>query len=519
VRRAWRRDPCRVSVPMAVVTSPPPAVRVGFTRTQLLGLVLGPLVLLFFVAIPPVEPITELGMSRTGLLAFAVVWWVTMPVPLAVTTLTALAIGVIMGALTSDQAFAPPNNWVIWFTIGAFGLGAALDATGFNRRFALTLLSLPWVKGQPHRFLFMFLLSATLLSGIVANTVVTVVWLSLAITIYRSLNIEKGHSFAELNTLTICWGANIGGASTPVGTGSNPVALAMIATATGTTLTFLQWTMVGFPIALVLAGSTYFVLRYVASADTSAFERPETMELIESERRKLGPMPSPERRALMWMGVAVGLWLIPDMARFLASPETAAEVASRFGLVVPALLIPMAMCLTPSGDPARPYVLTWQDWAKGVDWGMVIFLGGIMAIGAAVGAAETGLPEFLRVTLEPTAAGLPEYIFVFVLTLGVILVTSAISNLVSLTIFMPLGLTLSESLGIGSPLALGLILAIGPSLAYLLPSGTTTNAIIAGSGYLRVSTMLRLGIVMVVLHAFLLTVIGYPFAKLLLVGW
>ncbi len=492
------------------------SVASGLSRTQLVGLLSGPLVLAALFLTPPPAPITDLGMARIGLLAFAVVWWVTTPVPLAVTTLAALAAGVLFGALTLDAAFAPPNNWVIWFTIGAFGMGAALEATGFNRRFALALLGSNWVRGQPHRFLFMFVLSATIMSGLVANTVVAVVWLSLAITIYEALGVEKGHSFAELNTLGICWGANIGGAVTPLGTSSNPVAIALIAGATGTTVTFLQWTIIGSVLALVLFGSTFLVLRYLTNADTSAFARPETVAFIDAERRKLGPMPMAERRALSWIGVALALWLVPDLARFLAPPEFAVGVANQFGLVVPALLVPVAMCLTPTGDPTRRFVLTWEEWKRGVDWGMVIFLAGIMSLGAAVGADDTGIPAFLRDALEPSLVGLSEYVFVFVLVLGLILVTSAISNLVSLSIFMPLGLTLSASLEIGSPIAVGMVLGIGPSLAYLLPSGTTTNAIIAGSGYLRIATMLRLGIVVVVLHAFLLTVVGYPLARALL---
>lgn len=489
---------------------------VGLTGVQLTGLVLGPLALAAFVAAPAPAPVTDVGMVRIGLLAFAVIWWITTPVSLAMTAITALAAGVALGGLSIDEAFAPANNWVIWFTIGAFGLGAALDATGFNRRFALSLLGSRWARGHPHRFLFMFLISATLLSAIVVNTVIAVVWLSLALTIYRAVGVERGDRFAELNALTICWGANIGGTTTPVAHGSNPVAIAMVATATGTTITFLQWTMVGLPMALVFAASTFFVLRYLARADTSAFARPETVDLIDNELRKLGPMPPSERRALMWMAVAVVLWMVPDFGRFLLPPDMAALVAGRMNLAVPALLVPVAMCMTRGGDDRRRYVLTWQEWVAGVDWGMIIFLGGILSLGAAIGAADTGIPEYLRNGLEPMLAGLSEYLFVFVLLLGLILLTSAISNLVSLTIFMPVGLTLSATFDIGSPLAIGMVIGIGLSLAYLLPSGTTTNAIVAGSGYLRVGTMARLGMIVVLLHTFLLTVVGYPLAKLVL---
>ena len=56
-------------------------------------------------------------------------------------------------------------------------------------------------------------------------------------------------------------------------------------------------------------------------------------------------------------------------------------------------------------------------------------------------------------------------------------------------------------MGIGDPLALGVVLGIAASLAYALPSGTTTNAIVAGTGWLRIGMMARIGTLLVLLHA------------------
>ena len=139
-----------------------------------------------------------------------------------------------------------------------------------------------------------------------------------------------------------------------------------------------------------------------------------------------------------------------------------------------------------------------------------------MGLGTAVGEEVTGLPEYIRAALQPSLGQLSEYTFVLIMCAGVILVTSVISNMVTLAIFLPLGLTLSQSLGIAEPVALGVVLGMGPSLDYLLPSGTTTNAIVAGSGYLRVSTMIRHGTILYFVHTLLLAFVGYPLAKLVL---
>ncbi|MBI2219744.1 MAG: anion permease [Acidobacteria bacterium] len=466
--------------------------------------------------LPPPAPITEVGMARLGLLAFAVIWWVATPLPAAFTTLAMLAAGVLSGALSLAGAFAHSNSWLLWFVIGTFGLGAALDATGVNRRFALALLDVRWVRGHPVRFMTMFLISATLMSGVMANTVVAVVWLSLAVKIYELLKIDHADPLVEANTLGIAWAANIGGLITPVGNGTNAPTIGLVAAATGTTVTFLQWTAIGSGLALLLMASAIALLWLAVPHGSGTLGGPHLSDHISAERRRLGPMPVAERRALAWVGVAVALWFAPDAARMLLSPDIAAIAQSRLHLTVPALLVPLGMCLTPVPDPKRRFVLTWEEWLRGVDWSLVLFIGGVMALGIAVGEEATGVPGYVRNTLEPLLGHLPETMFVLILCGAVILVTSVISNMVTLAIFVPLGLTLSSSLGVGDPAALGIILGMGTSLAHLLPSGTTTNAIVAGSGFLRVRTMVRHGALLFLLHTLLLALVGYPLAKLVL---
>jgi sodium-dependent dicarboxylate transporter 2/3/5 len=468
-----------------------------------------------FHLLPPVPPITPVGMARIGVMGLAIVWWLTGAMPLAVTTLAALTLGVLTGAMTLTEAFGAPTYWILWFVIGAFGLAAALESTGFNRRFALAFLNAPFVKGRPFRFLCMFLLSASLMSGLMANTVVCAVWLSLATTVYATLGLRKGDSFAEANTMGIAWAANIGGIATPVGTATNPVAIAMIAAATGHTVGFLTWTVIGTLTSLLLMGTVFLAMGLILRPDMSSIARPETLAFLEEEQRRLGPMTVAEKLSLAWTGVAILLWFLPDLANYVA-PEVGTVLSARLGLVIPALLVPIAMCLTPLRSSESGYLLTWDIWARQVNWGMVVFIGGVLALGTGVGVPETGIPQFLMQTFEPILGGLPEYAFVFVLMLAVILATGVMSNLVCVSIFVPLGLTLSTGLGIGSPLAIGVLLGIGPSLDYLLPSGTTTNAMVAGSGWMRVGVMLRLGLVVALVHALVTTFFSYPLAKAIL---
>ena len=514
LRQAQTQKTSTVPVPADRVTPASAASALSLWRT--IGLVLGVVVLVWLHIAEPPTPITAVGMGRLGLLAFAVIWWLCAPFPLVVTTFAALAIGVATGALTLDSAFAASTNWVVWFAIGAFGLSAALEVNGFNRRFALWFVNLPWLRGRPFALLFMFLLSAGLMSAVMSNTVVTVVWLSLAATVYKSLGLRPGDPFPEINTLGIAWLANIGGIVTPIGTPGNAVTIGMVLAATSTTIGFASWTLVGTFAGVLLVGSSFLVIRYIARPDVSVVARREMIELLRSEQASLGaPTPS-EYRALAWFGVAIVLWFVPDLMRLAIGRENVPAIINNLGLTVPALLVPVAMCLTPVRQPGRTRVLTWDEWSSKADWGMALFLGGVLALGTAVEAEESGVSAYLQTHLEPIIVGLPEYAFVFALIAAVILVTNLMSNLATTAIFVPLGITLSASLGIGDPAAIGVLLGMSASLAYALPSGTTTNAIVAGSGWIGLGLMLRYGAFLMLLHALILSAVVYPLAKFVL---
>jgi sodium-dependent dicarboxylate transporter 2/3/5 len=147
---------------------------------------------------------------------------------------------------------------------------------------------------------------------------------------------------------------------------------------------------------------------------------------------------------------------------------------------------------------------------------MVVFIAGVLALGASLGTPATGIPAFFERDIQPMVSGLPEYAFVFALVVTVLTVTALISNLVTVVAVVPPAVAMSLSLHVADPVALGVILTMCASLDYALPSGTTTNAIVAGTGWIRLGRMARDGALLSVIQSFILTLIVYPAAKFLL---
>ena len=476
----------------------------------------GLLLLMLFHLLPPMAPITSIGMGRIGLLAFATLWWVGARVPLPVTTIAALACGVLTGVLSPSEAFAADTNGIVWFIIGAFGLSAALEANGFSRRLALWFVNLQWVQGRPFTLMFALWASAVLVSAVMSNVVVVMVFLPLATEIYASLGLSKGDTFAETNTMGLAWMANIGGIITPIGTPTNALGMGLIATATGQTVGFLAWSAVGIVAGVLLTLAAFIVVRYVARPDASVLGTRQTTALLQAQQQALEPRTRAQSRVLTWFAIAIVLWCLPDVMRLIAGDMALTRQLANLGLAVPALLVPVAMCLTPAGRTSGGRLLTWEAWAHGVDWGMVVFIAGVLALGAALGAPATGIPPFFEHQIQPMMSGLPEYVFVFALVVTVLTVTALISNLVTIAAVVPPALAMTVALDAADPIALGVILTMCASLDYALPSGTTTNAIVAGTGWIRLGRMARDGALLSLIQAFILTFLVYPMAKYVL---
>ncbi|SBW12451.1 Sodium-dependent dicarboxylate transporter SdcS (fragment) [uncultured Alphaproteobacteria bacterium] len=78
------------------------------------------------------------------------------------------------------------------------------------------------------------------------------------------------------------------------------------------------------------------------------------------------------------------------------------------------------------------------------------------------------------------------------LALVAMLLTQMTSNTAVAATFVPLSISIAQGLGV-SPLLMAIPVALGASLAFSLPVATPPNAIVFGSGLIRVPDMFKSG--------------------------
>src|SRR5688572_30659458 len=179
-------------------------------RRQLIGLWLGPILFLLVSLSPPFAQVSPTGMRTLGIFLGTVTWWICEPIPIPATSLLALGMLALCGVLPVDSAFATWSNWIIIFLIGACIIGHSMHMHGLTRRMAYRVAASELVEGKPWRIVLLFGLGSAIMSSVLSHVVTTLIFLSIAAGLVRTLRFQEGSRFAEALFLAIAWGSNLG---------------------------------------------------------------------------------------------------------------------------------------------------------------------------------------------------------------------------------------------------------------------------------------------------------------------
>ncbi len=179
------------------------------TRIQWVGALLGIAALISFLVLTPVSPLTSYGMRAAGVLLFTVIWWVFGPVDVAVTSALCVMLLAFTGTLSPAEAYRGLGDPLIWFLVGVFGIGRAMELSGVFRRFALFLMTRGFVQRSPWILPMMFLFAASLISGFMSWLAVFVIFMTILTGIFEAMGYRKGDAMPALLIMALAWGAEI----------------------------------------------------------------------------------------------------------------------------------------------------------------------------------------------------------------------------------------------------------------------------------------------------------------------
>lgn len=482
---------------------------------HIVGAICGPLcaILLWFL---PINGISESAHHLLAIMSFVAIWWITEPVPIAVTSLLGPTLCVILGIVPAQGAFEQFANPMIFLFMGGFLLAKGMMVNGLDKRIAYGLLSMKWVGDSPRRIFLAIGLACILCSGWISNTATAAMMFPIALGLLeaiREMMAANGkvidlakYKYATGLMLMTAYACSIGGVMTPIGTPPNIIMLGFLdqLAPDAPSISFFQW-MIWGTVAMLL----YFVLAYIVlwrlfPADLKHISGAQ--EFIRGYRNSLGSWTRAQKNTLIAFGVAVALWVAPSILNIFYDSHSSAMsfYNNRFPEAIAAMVGGLLLFFLPVDLKKGKMTMTWKEGMEGIEWGTLLLFGGGLAMGAMM--YTTGLSAWVGHGIKEALGGHPsEWMFVGVFCVVTLLLSELTSHTASTNLIAPIAIGAALSLGF-SPIPVAIGIALSSSLGFMMPVSTPPNAIVYASGYVPITKMIKSGIIIDIIGILLVTI-------------
>jgi len=449
------------------------------------GFVLGPLLFILIHYFFNGEGLSDEGRDILAATSWIGVWWVFEVLPIAVTALLPILLFPLLDAVALGDTTASYGHKYVFLYLGGFILAMAIEKWNLHKRIALQIIKT--IGTNMYTIVLGFMVATAFLSMWISNTATTVMVLPMAISIVKQLKDnpetpeDENKVFSKLLMLAIAYAASIGGIATLIGTPPNLVFAGFVQKTYGVDISFWQWMKFGLPVSSVLLVLAWLYLTRIAYPLGKA-RFPGGKKEINRLLAELGPLGKEEKLVLLVFVLTAFCWITRSflLQKFIPNID---DTIIAIGSAIVLFIIPANR----SGDP----LIKWKE-AVQIPWGIILLFGGGMAI--AKGFQETGLANYLGGQMT-FFEGLPLFVLLLLVITCVNFLTEVTSNLATTAMMLPVLAPLALTLGI-NPYLLMVACTSAASCAFMLPVATPPNAVVFGSGYLRIPDMVRTGFLM-----------------------
>jgi len=471
---------------------------------QNIGLILGPIMFILILQFFRPEGLSESANAVLASAAWIAIWWITEALPIAVTALLPIILFPLSGGLSLKETTASYGHKYIFLFIGGFILAIAVEKWSLHKRIALSIIKL--VGTNVVHIILGFMIATAFLSMWISNTATAVMILPVGMAIVAQLRdnpktIENENLiFGKALMLAIAYSASIGGMATLIGTPPNLVLAGVVQESYGIEITFYQWFSFGFPISILFLFLSWLYLTRVAFKFKQK-EFPGGTDEIKRQLEALGTLSFEEKSVAFVFVLTAFAWISRSflLQQFIPAVDD----------TIIAISAAILLFLLPSKNN-KERLLDWNDAVK-LPWGILILFGGGMAL--AHGFESSGLAIWLGEQMTSLKT-IPLILLLLILIASVNFLTEITSNLATTAMLLPVLVSLASAIGV-HPYFLLVGATVAASCAFMLPVATPPNAVVFGSGYLKIEDMVKKGFWMNLISIGLLTLIVYYILPLL----
>ncbi|MCA0984209.1 DASS family sodium-coupled anion symporter [Halobacillus yeomjeoni] len=482
----------------------------SYNTRQKIGLFLGPilfgLTLLFFHP----EGLSQGGTAILASTLWIATWWITEAMPIPATSLLPLILFPLTGGLDGGATASSYGDNTIFLFMGGFLIALAMQKWNLHKRIALSIIAS--VGTSTEMIVLGFMIATGALSMWISNTATSMMMVPIGMAVvYQAadqLKKETGetvqhHSFnfGKVIMLGIAYSASIGGLATLIGTPPNTIFRGVVEKTYGVEISFAGWMAFGVPLSIIFMVIGWLYLVKIAFP-MKMKELPGGKWVIREESNALGKTTPEEKIILTIFGLTALAWITRSFVLV--------HINENINDTIIAMIAAMVLFLTPSIRKKGEFLLDWET-AKKLPWGILLLFGAGLAI--ATGFQESGLAMWIGNQLTILEGVSFVLILAIVVTL-VIFLTEITSNTATATMMFPIMASLAQAISV-HPYSLMIGAGVAASCAFMLPVATPPNAVVFGSGYLRIPDMAKAGFLLNIVAIGLVTLAIYAYLPLI----
>lgn len=467
--------------------------------TSRIGIILGPALFLFILFFVKPADMSAEALAMMAVTVWIATWWITEAIPIAATSLLPLVLLPTLGILTIGVTAASYSHPMVLLYMGGFMIAMAIEKWNLHKRIALNIIS--FIGTDIQKIILGFMLATAFLSMWISNTATSLMMLPIGVAVVTQLTPNAAikevlpNNLGKALMLGIAYSASIGGMATLIGTPTNIILAGVIKDMYGYEISFSQWMLYGLPVAVLLLTFCWLYLVKYAFPFEKNFQMEGGKEEIQRQLSLLGPMSKEEKRVAWVFGSVSFAWISRTFLLQDLIPALDDTIIAIAGVLL--------LFVLPSSKP-KTKLLDWKT-AESIPWGILLLFGGGLSL--AEGFKSSGLADWIGnqfVFLDFIAFGL----FLMVIITAVNFLTEITSNVATASMILPILAAVSYSMGV-HPFGLMVGATMAASCAFMLPVATPPNAVVFGSGYLRIPDMVKAGLWMNLVSILVITVFTY----------
>ncbi|MBR0106871.1 MAG: SLC13/DASS family transporter [Lachnospiraceae bacterium] len=394
------------------------------------------------------------------IIAVMIVLFIWEPIPIIATAILASVAFYATGLIQLGDIFSGYNSTTIVLLCGMMVVGSSLFHSGITDKIGEKMVK---ITGKNERnIILVTLIVSCVLSSVCSNIGVMTAMAPLVTAMCVAAGFGPSRSL-----LALLFGAQFGGFVTLVGVGSNASANEAMVKA-GLEKGFGFFDITPFGIGVCILGTLYFVLlgrKFIP--DTGYIP-----EFTQTEKK-----PLDKRKAIISVATLVAVLVVIAIAP-KAFPMHLAAVCG-------AIIIVATKCMNV------------KEAIKSIDWNCMLLVGSLSAI--SLGVKNSGAGTVVANAIVKLLGDNPSpFLITTLIFFAAALLTQFMSNIPSITLFIPIGIAIAEQIGV-SPLPICMTIVLAGAASYATPFAAPQNMMTVGWTQYKFVDFVKIGLPMLLI--------------------